>query len=444
MTNKVILPELTRPQIFNITFGYFGLNMAFFLQTLQISRIFKTIGTDPNKLSWFFILPPLAGMIVQPIVGKMSDRTWNHFGRRLPYLIIGSIISAIVLIILSNVGSLGLGYGFLLALVFGAVVIMLLDVSSNMCQQPFKMIIGDMVNEQQADKAWSLQNTYSNAGGLLAAILPFGITAMGFSNVAALGEVANTIKMMFYMGAFVIVVTTIYTVIKVKEYAPIEHATYHRISANENVEESTNFWQLIKDAPRIFGELFAVMMFSFIAVQFVWTYSTGALSENIWHTKDPSSAGFQTAGNWNGVLTFVQSLSGVIWGVLVLARLKADKRRLIFFISLLLGGTGLIMMFFITSKWLSIIPFILFGIMYITIGTEAYAMITGAMKGKNECAYLGLFNWQICIQQIVASVSSFAIFPLVHGSMSAMLMLAGICAIIAGLTVGLVKTIREV
>lgn len=444
METKLHLPKLTRQQIFNITFGYFGLNMAFFLQTSQMSRIFQTIGTDPNKLGWFFILPPLAGMIVQPIIGKMSDKTWNRFGRRLPYLIIGSIISAIVLIILPNVGSLGLGYGSLIALVFGAVVIMLLDVSSNMCQQPFKMIIGDMVNEKQADKAWSLQNIYSNAGGMLAAILPFAITAVGFSNVAAKGEVPTTVKIAFYIGALVISVTTIYTVINVKEYDPTEYADYHQIQSEANDDNHPSFFSLLKNAPRIFWELFAVMMFSFISVQFVWTYSTGALAENIWHTQDPSSAGFQAAGNWNGVLTFVQSLAGVIWGTLVLSRLKPDKRKRILFISLLLGGAGLIMMFFITSKWLSIIPFILFGIMYITIGTEAYAMITGAVKGKNEGAYLGLFNWQICIPQIVASVSSFAIFPLVHGSMSAMLVLAGGCAIVAGLMVGLVSPVKEV
>ncbi|CAI2550565.1 hypothetical protein AKUA2103_00650 [Apilactobacillus kunkeei] len=443
MMSKLKLPKLSRFQLFNITFGYFGLNMAFFLQTSQMSRIFQTIGADPNKLGWFFILPPLAGMIVQPIVGKRSDKTWNRFGRRLPYLIMGSIISAIVLIVLPNVGSLGLGYGSLAALLFGAVTIMLLDVSSNMCQQPFRMIIGDMVNSDQEDKAWSFQNIYSNAGGMLAAILPFVITAIGFSNVAPKGEVPTTVKIAFYIGAVVIAATTIYTVVNVKEYDPVEYAKYHDIEEEDSKEKAPSLWELVKTAPKIFWELLAVMMFSFISVQFVWTYSTGALAENIWHTTNPASAGFQAAGNWNGVLTFVQSLAGVLWGTFVLARLKPSQRRKILFISLVLGGLGLIMMYFVNSKMLSIIPFTLFGIMYITIGTEAFAMITGAVKGKNEGAYLGLFNWQICIPQIVASVSSFAIFPMLHGSMSAMLFLAGICALIAAGTVFFVKPVKE-
>ncbi|USS91448.1 SLC45 family MFS transporter [Fructobacillus americanaquae] len=436
------LPVLEKKQIFNLTFGYFGLNMAFFLQTSQMSRIFQTIGTDPTKLGWFFILPPLAGMIVQPIVGRMSDKTWNRFGRRLPYLIFGAIISALVLILLPNAGSLGFGYGSSTALIFGAVSIMMLDVSANMCQQPFKMLIGDMVNERQEDKAWSLQNIYSNAGGMLAAILPAVITIIGFSNIAPKGEVPASVKISFYLGAIIIMVTTFYTIMNVKEYNPQDYKQYHGLKKNKN-EKTPSFISLLKNAPSIFWELSAVMLFSFISVQFVWTYSTGALAENVWHTTDPASVGFQAAGNWNGILTFVQSLTGVLWGTLVLAQLKPSKRRGALFFALILGGIGLMMLFFISTKMLTIVPFALFGIMYITIGTEAFAMITSGIKGENEGAYLGLFNWQICIPQIIASVSSFAIFPMVHKSMSAMMLIAGISALVAAVMIRFVKTVND-
>ncbi|CAK1232977.1 MULTISPECIES: SLC45 family MFS transporter [Fructobacillus] len=439
---KYEIPLLGKRQIFNLTFGYFGLNMAFFLQTSQMSRIFQTIGTDPTKLGWFFILPPLAGMIVQPIVGRMSDNTWNRFGRRLPYLIFGAIISALVLILLPNSGSLGFGYGSLTALIFGAVIIMMLDVSSNMCQQPFKMLIGDMVNESQVDRVWSLQNIYSNAGGMLAAILPSLITIIGFSNIAPRGEVPVSVKISFYLGAIIICVTTLYTIMNVKEYNPQDYQQYHGLKKND-IEKSPSFTSLLKNAPSIFWELFTVMLFSFISVQFVWTYSTGALAENVWHTTDPASAGFQSAGNWNGILTFVQSLTGVLWGTLVLAHLKPSRRRIVLFFALILGGIGLIMMSFISSKILTIVPFSLFGIMYITIGTEAFAMITSAIKGANEGAYLGLFNWQICIPQIVASVASFAIFPMVHKSMSAMMLIAGISALMAAVMMKFVKKVEN-
>ncbi|MGO3117055.1 MAG: MFS transporter, partial [Levilactobacillus brevis] len=172
-----------------MTFGFFGVNMAFSLQSSQMGRIFQTIGADPTKLGFFFLLPPLAGMIVQPLVGKYSDMTWNRFGRRMPYLLIGAPIAALVMILLPNAGSFGFGYASLTALWFGAVAILFMDLSSNVCMQPFKMIIGDMVNEDQKDLAWSWQQSVSNLGGVLATIFPFVLTWFGVSNVAPKGTV---------------------------------------------------------------------------------------------------------------------------------------------------------------------------------------------------------------------------------------------------------------
>lgn len=163
-TSHNALPKISLKTIFAMTFGFFGVNMAFSLQSSQMGRIFQTIGADPTKLGFFFLLPPLAGMIVQPLVGKYSDMTWNRFGRRMPYLLIGAPIAALVMILLPNAGSFGFGYASLAALWFGAVAILFMDLSSNVCMQPFKMIIGDMVNEDQKDLAWSWQQSFSNLG----------------------------------------------------------------------------------------------------------------------------------------------------------------------------------------------------------------------------------------------------------------------------------------
>lgn len=167
------LPNLKPSTIFAMTFGFFGVNMAFSLQQSQLGRIFQTLGTDPNKLGFFFILPPLAGMIVQPLVGKYSDRTWNRFGRRMPYLLIGAPAAAIVLILLPNAGSFGFGYASAAALWFAAVATLFMDLTPNICMQPFKMILGDMVNEKQKDKAWSWQQSFSSFGGVIATLIPF-------------------------------------------------------------------------------------------------------------------------------------------------------------------------------------------------------------------------------------------------------------------------------
>ncbi len=192
--NKVVLqplkksglPKLPASTIWMINFGFLGVQMAFTLQSSQMSRIFQTIGADPNKLGWFFILPPLAGLIVQPIIGYYSDRTWapKLGGRRLPYLALGTLIAIIVMCLLPNSGSFGFGYASITALLFGAVTVALLDVSSNIAMQPFKMMVGDMVNDDQKSYAYGIQSFLSNGGAVIAAIFPFLFTAFGVANTA--------------------------------------------------------------------------------------------------------------------------------------------------------------------------------------------------------------------------------------------------------------------
>jgi maltose/moltooligosaccharide transporter len=211
------LPSLPLSTIFAMTFGFFGVNMAFSLQSSQMGRIFQTIGADPTKLGFFFILPPLAGMVVQPLVGKYSDLTWSEkFGRRMPYLMLGAPIAAIVMALLPNAGSFGFGYASLAALTFGAIAILFMDLSSNVCMQPFKMIIGDMVNEDQKDLAWSWQQSFSNLGGVVATVFPFLLTMVGIPNVAKQGVVPLSVRLSFYIGAAILLATSIYTIIKVK------------------------------------------------------------------------------------------------------------------------------------------------------------------------------------------------------------------------------------
>ncbi len=235
------LPTLKLSTIFAMTFGFFGVNMAFSLQSSQMGRIFQTIGADPTKLGFFFILPPLAGMVVQPLIGKYSDMTWNRFGRRMPYLMIGAPIAALVMILLPNAGSFGFGYASLAALMFGAITILFMDLSSNVCMQPFKMIIGDMVNEDQKDKAWSWQQSFSNLGGVLATIFPFLLTWIGVSNVAPKGEVPLSVKLAFYIGAGVLLATSAYTIFSVHEYDPLTYARYHGISDEDKKKKQPSY-----------------------------------------------------------------------------------------------------------------------------------------------------------------------------------------------------------
>ena len=427
------MPDLPKKELFAITFAFLGINMAFSLQSSQMSRICQTIGANPNNLGFFFIFPPLMGMIVQPIMGKMSDRTWNRFGRRLPYLLFGTPIAALVLIMLPFSGSLGFGYGSMAAMIYAATAVCLMDLFSNSCMQPSRMIVGDMVNNKQKNFAWSWQQVFSNGGGILATILPFIFTMFGMSNTAKRGVVPNTVIWSYLCAAAVLLFTGLWTVFNVKEYDPETYAKYHHIDPEEQ-NKSVSLWKLIKTAPRAFWEINLVQLFSWFAIMYVWTYTTGTCARNIWHTSDVTSAGYQAAGNWYGILTAVYSIAGIVWG-LIYAHAKAGSRKKWYTFGMIVGGLGLVWMTFVTTKTTSIIAMIMFGIGNFSINTIPFTLLTSSLNGKNEGAYLGLFNVGICVPQIVASLCSFFLFPLVGHNQPMMLLLGGISLLIGALAV---------
>lgn len=439
------MPDLPKKELFAITFAFLGINMAFSLQSSQMSRICQTIGENPNNLGFFFIFPPLMGMIVQPIMGKMSDRTWNRFGRRLPYLLFGTPIAALVLIMLPFSGSLGFGYGSMAAMIYAATAVCLMDLFSNICMQPSRMIVGDMVNNKQKNFAWSWQQVFSNGGGILATILPFIFTMFGMSNTAKRGVVPNTVIWSYLCAAAVLLFTGLWTVFNVKEYDPETYAKYHHIDPEEQ-NKSVSLWKLIKTAPRAFWEINLVQLFSWFAIMYVWTYTTGTCARNIWHTSDVTSAGYQAAGNWYGILTAVYSIAGIVWG-LIYAHAKAGSRKKWYTFGMIVGGLGLVWMTFVTTKTTSIIAMIMFGIGNFSINTIPFTLLTSSLNGKNEGAYLGLFNVGICVPQIVASLCSFFLFPLVGHNQPMMLLLGGISLLIGALAVQAIHegvTVKEV
>ncbi len=381
--NKVSgLPELTKSVIWMINFGYLGIQIAFTLETSQMSRIFQTLGADPTKLGWFFILPPLAGLVVQPAIGSFSDRTWapKLGGRRLPYLLIGMIFAVIMMLFLPNIGSLGLGYGSIEALVFGAIAIAILDVAANMAMQPFKMMIGDMFNDEQKSYAYGIQSMLSNSGAVIAAFFPFLLTVLGVANTAKKGVVPQSVVISFYVGATILVITSLLTVTKVHEYDPKTYARYHGIKEEDNKE----------------------------------------------------------GGNWFGVLTAVQSIAAVIWSY-VLAKVPNDHHKVGYGISLLLGAIGYGSIFFIHSQNILIVSFILIGISWAAMNTYPLTMVSNALSGKHMGTYLGLFNCSICLPQIIASLLSFILFPLMKYSMPAMMLTAGISGVLAAVCVLFIK-----
>lgn len=422
-----------------INFGFLGVQTAFTLQSSQMSRIFQTIGADPNNLGWFFILPPLAGLIVQPIVGYYSDRTWKPRlgGRRLPYLILGTLIAVIVMLLLPNSGSFGFGYGSLMALWFGAITVAFLDLSSNVAMQPFKMMIGDMVNDKQKSYAYGIQSFLSNTGAVLAAIFPFLLTWLGIANTANKGVVPQSVVISFYAGAILLIITSLFTVFRVKEYDPATYAMYHGISEKEN-SEGGNWITLLKKAPKAFWTVTLVQFFCWFAFQYLWTYSAGAIAQNVWHTANASSAAYQAAGNWYGVLAAVQSIAAVACSY-VLAKLPNRFHKSGYAFSLILGALGFVSVFFVHNQYILIVSYILVGIAWAGMNTYPLTIVTNALSGNHMGTYLGLFNGSICLPQIVASLLSFGLFPLLGSSQANMFLLAGAVMLLGAFAVGTIK-----
>ena len=268
-------PDLSFSKLFNISFGFFGVQIAYALQSANISRIFATLGADPHDLSYFWILPPLMGMVVQPLVGVFSDKTWTRFGRRIPYLFIGALASVIVMCLLPNAGSLGLTVAA--AMTFGLIALMFLDTSINMAMQPFKMMVGDMVNEKQKAKAYSIQSFLCNAGSVIGFLFPLIFTYLHVSNEAEYGKVPDSVIFSFYAGAAILILCVIYTVVKVKEMPPAEYAMYNE-SKNDTKEEKVGLISLLKKAPRTFWTVTIVQFFCWFAFMYMWTYSTGTVA----------------------------------------------------------------------------------------------------------------------------------------------------------------------
>jgi len=281
-------PDLSFWKLWNLSFGFFGVQIAYALQSANVSRIFATLGADPHDLSYFWILPPLMGLIVQPIVGSASDRTWNRFGRRLPYLIAGAAVAVLVMCLLPNAGSFGLTVSA--AIMIGLFALMLLDTSINMAMQPFKMLVGDMVNERQKGLAYSIQSFLCNAGSIVGYIFPFLLTWIGFRNTAAAGVIPQTVVFSFYFGAGILLLCVIYSLAKIKEWPPQTYAEYNGgTAATDTTAEKPNLIKLLVKAPSTFWTVGLVQFFCWFAFLFMWTYTNGTIAKNAFNCPETTT-----------------------------------------------------------------------------------------------------------------------------------------------------------
>ena len=447
------IPDLGFWKLWNISFGFFGVQIAYALQSANISRIFATLGADPHSLSYFWILPPLAGIIVQPIIGALSDKTWCRFGRRIPYLFVGALIAVLVMCLLPNAGSFGMTVAA--AMIFGLFSLMFLDTSINIAMQPFKMMVGDMVNEKQKGLAYSIQSFLCNAGSLAGYLFPFLFAAVGISNVAPKGVIPDSVIYSFYIGAAILILCVIYTTVKVKEYPPQLYAEYHGINEEAEKEEKTNVFKLLVHAPKAFWTVGLVQFFCWAAFMFMWTYTNGTVAANVFDTPsievvkdgvtswvlDTQSLQYQTAGDWVGILFAVQAVGSVIWATIIP---MIKNRKFAYSLSLVLGAIGFISILFVHDQYVLFGSFLLIGCAWAAMLALPFTILTNSLTGGHMGTYLGLFNGTICVPQIVAAVAGGWVLSLFtqEGSIPPevnMLVLAGVLLLIGAACVSVIN-----
>jgi maltose/moltooligosaccharide transporter len=338
-------------------------------------------------------------------------------------------------------------------MVFGLISLMFLDTSINMAMQPFKMMVGDMVNEKQKGLAYSIQSFLCNAGSLVGFLFPFVLAAIGISNVAPKGVIPDSVIYSFYIGAVILILCVIYTSVKVKEYPPELYAEYHGIVEKE--EKSENILKLLIKAPKAFWTVGLVQFFCWAAFMFMWTYTNGTVALNVFDTPvvetvsngeirsvlDTQSIQYQTAGDWVGILFAVQAIGSVVWATIIPL---IKNRRLAYTISLLLGGIGFISIFFIHNQYALFASFALIGCAWAAMLALPFTILTNALTGGHMGTYLGLFNGTICVPQIVAASLGGVILGTftTPGSVAPevnMMVLAGLFLIIGSACVWIIK-----
>ena len=431
-------PRLSFFQIWNLSFGFLGVQIGYSLQNGNTSRILSALGADVHELSYFWLAAPLAGLIVQPIVGLSSDKTWTRLGRRVPFILGGAIASTIAMLFMPNSEFFT---HLVPAVFFGGFVLLFMDTAFNVTMQPFRALVGDMVDEEQKNLGYSVQSFLINFGAVLGSLLPYFLTAWGVANIPAEGQkVADSVVWSFYIGGAILFATVIWTAFTTKEYPPKQYEEFNEVTEEEKGQKK-DILSLLKDAPTAFWQLGIVQFFSWFSLFVMWVYTTSGIAQNVWGTNpaDSTSAAFNEAGNWTGVIFAFYSFIAAIYSLMIPKIAAKIGRKSTYMYSLILGGIGLLSMVYFDDKNMLFISMVGVGIGWAAILAMPYAILSGALPASKMGVYMGLFNGTITIPQIAAGILGGVILMAVGNSAIWMLGIAGLSMIIAGVTVSFVK-----
>ncbi|AZA83024.1 MFS transporter [Chryseobacterium lactis] len=433
--SRKIKPNLSMLQIINMSMGFLGIQMAFGLQNGNASRILGNLGADVHELSWFWLVAPVTGLIVQPIIGHMGDNTWSPLGRRKPYFLIGAVLCSIGLVLLPNAATVTQMFAanaLLLAVIFLA----MMDASVNIAMEPFRALVGDMLPKHQGTIGFSVQTILIGIGAVFGSYLPDWLTKLGISNEAPKGFVADNVIYSFYLGAALLIISIVYTIMTTREYSPQEFIEF---GGGEKEEEPSQLRDIFKDFAAIpvqMKKLGAVQFFSWFALFTMWVFTTSALATHHFglSPEDTHSKRFNDAGDLTGKLFGMYNLWAIPFAFMLTPIAKWIGKKQTHALALLCGGIGLISMYFIkdvNNLWISMIGL---GFAWASILAMPYAMLIEVIPQKKMGVYMGIFNFFIVIPQIINGLFGGPIVSGIFGKQAMdYVVVGGICMLIGAL-----------
>ncbi|MCB0449711.1 MFS transporter [Mariniflexile maritimum] len=440
-------------EIWNMSFGFLGIQMGFALQNANASRILQIFGADVHELSWFWIIAPLMGLIVQPIIGHYSDKTWNRFGRRKPYFLVGAILASVGLILMPQAD---IFIAFLPALWVGAGMLMIMDASFNIAMEPFRALVGDNLRTDQRTLGFSVQTALIGFGAVVGSWLPYVLTNwFGVSNTASGAVVPLNLIFSFIIGAIILIASILVTVLTTKEYTPEalqnfqnEHPEPENVNSDEDLKESSlmDIFDDFKKMPTTMRQLSWVQFFSWFGLFGMWVFATPAIAQHIYGLPytDSHSPLYQNAGDWIGILFGVYNLVSAFYAFALPYIAKKLGRKKTHATSLIIGGLGLLSIYIMPDKNWLLVSMVGVGIAWASILAMPYAILAGSISPKKMGVYMGIFNFFIVIPQIINALIGGPLVKYAYNNQAIFaLMLSGVSFLVAAALVYKVKDVDD-
>lgn len=429
-------PDLSFWQIWNLSFGFLGVQIGYALQNANTSRILQSLGADVHELSYYWLAAPVAGLIVQPIVGLFSDRTWCRMGRRIPFILGGAILAAAALFLMPNAEIVVL---IMAPLAFAAIMLLFMDMAFNVTMQPFRALVSDMLNDRQKTKGYSVQSFLINCGAVVGSVLPFLMVHLfGMENQSTPeARIPQSVAWSYYIGGAILLLTVLVTAFKIKEYPPKEFTEY---CETPREAKKPGFFKLLKTTPKVMLQLGVVQFFSWSALFLLWTYSTPAIAANVWGAVDTTSAKYAAAGDWVGILFGIYAGFAGLFSIVIPKLSARFGNKAVYAAALLCGALGFLGMALVKDQWLLLLPMLGIGIAWGAILALPYAILAKSLPAESTGLYMGIFNFTITLPQIFCGLIGGAVVRyLFNGSAVAMIIAAAVCMVLAALSTGLIK-----